>query len=375
MKIAYCLKNLDLVGGLQKIVVSKANWLVEHGFDVTFILTDIESNSYAYSLDDRIKIIDLKINYFKQKSRGILLKIFHHFLNRHLHSKRLKNIINDYDIVISTFGNEMGIVCDLTGNFKKILEFHGSKDIYDSYAPAKGIRSIFDKYFRHQMSKQIEKFDRFVILSESEKKKWNKKNIAAIPNALFDAEKHNHNYTTESKKIIAVGRLSEEKDFETLINIWGEASLDNWQLHIYGDGPLYCNLKQFVSDKGLDGSIFLEGYTPDLDSIYGDAAIYLLTSKYEGFSLATLEACSYGLPIIAFECGGEVPEMVRENYNGYLIKNRDSEKFIEHLRFLTENPNKRLIMGNNSQNIPSYYTVDYIMNKWTVLFKELTGNR
>lgn len=373
MKIAYCLKNLETIGGLQKILILKANWLVNHGIDVTFILTDVNVDKFIYCIDGRIKIINLEINYFKQKTRNIISKTYYHFYNKFIHRLRLKNIIDDYDIVISTFGNEMGLLSGMSNKCKKVLEFHGSKDIYDTYVPRNGLRSIIDRYYRQQMFQQIERFDRFIILSEAEKDRWNSNNIAVIPNALFDAQNCNIRNRKLSKKIVAVGRLSEEKDFETLISMFQNIYHRGWQLHIYGDGSLQSKLDGIIQKSKLKDCVFLDGYTSNLDEIYSDAAIYLLTSKYEGFSLATLEACAYKLPIVAFDCGGEVSQLVKDGINGYLIKERNQTQFVQKLNYLIENPEVRLVMGINSEKIVSNYNVDLIMGKWIMLFNELTN--
>lgn len=374
MKIAYCLKDLITIGGLQKIVILKANWLVDHGFEVIFIITD-GCKEIPYKIDNRIKIINLNINYYKQKSRNYLSKIYYHYYNTYLHRKKLKDTLSRFniDIVVSTFGNEMGILSGISCKSKKILEFHGSKYIYEKYVPETGIRRILDRYFRHQMYRQIRSFDKFVILSEKELHSWNSNNVVAIPNALFDVAANDFGDCGESKKIVAVGRIEAEKDFRTLVEIWREVSINHkgWKLYIYGYGSEYTTIQNEISKYHLDNTIQLPGYISDLDHIYKDAAIYVLTSKYEGFSLSTLEACAYGLPIVAFECGGEVAAMVRDGYNGYLIKNRDTKKFVEKLITLIENPEIRINMGYCSKSIPANYSVTSVMEKWIQLFDGL----
>lgn len=370
MKIAYCLKDLKTKGGLQQIVVSKANWLVNHGCEVDFLLTDSCAGNIEYQLDERIRIINLEVNYFRQKSRRFASKIYFHFYNKYVHRIRLRDIINNYDIVISTFGNEMGILSGLKCRCKKILEFHGTKAIYDTYCPQRGLRGIVDKYYRSRMYNQIKSFDKFVILSENEREKWNSDNVTVIPNALF-VEKSHCARIINSRKVVAVGRLAPEKDFESMISIWGRISAKDWKLHIYGDGSSYSSLQRQICEAGLTESVVLNGFESDLDVIYSDAAIYLLTSKYEGFSLSTLEACMYGLPIVAFECGGEVSKMVNNNINGFLIESRNSDEFVKKLTYIMNNPEIRIEMGKRSKDVTMNYEVEYIMNKWISLFREI----
>ena len=106
------------------------------------------------------------------------------------------------------------------------------------------------------MKKKCEKLQRLIVLTEEEKTSWkNKKNIEVIPNPLpFSLEESS---SLENKKAIAVGRLAFEKGFDSLIRTWEivNEKYPDWELSIYGNGPLKDELIQLIKDKGLKLSV------------------------------------------------------------------------------------------------------------------------
>ena len=127
---------------------------------------------------------------------------------------------------------------------------------------AKGIRGIINRINYNSIYKNISKFDRFVILSEHELNVWALHNAIAIPNACY--MNVNISYNSNSKTVIAVGRLSKEKDFSTLLDVWKivQSDIDGWNLKIYGDGPEHSSLAYKIESLNLSGSTAINGNLP-----------------------------------------------------------------------------------------------------------------
>lgn len=107
----------------------------------------------------------------------------------------------------------------------------------------------------------------------------------------------------KNKKIIAMGRLNNQKGFDLLIEAWSklESDFKDWEVNIFGDGALKEQLQKQIDNKNLK-KIFLRGYSKDVAKDMADASIFVLTSRYEGFGLVLLEAQALGLPCVSFDC-------------------------------------------------------------------------
>ncbi len=97
-----------------------------------------------------------------------------------------------------------------------------------------------------------------------------------------------------------VGRLHEVKNYKFLIDIFEEVLKEkrNAVLVLAGDGPQKSELKEIVSEKGLSEKVYFLGNRSDIISVYSAMDVFILTSKHESCSLATLEAQAVGLKCV-----------------------------------------------------------------------------
>lgn len=374
MKIAYLKIDMASIGGLERIICQKMNWLAANAYDVYLITTDSRGEAPCYPIDSQIKQIDLDVNYNAQKHRGLLKRIFYFFLNNARHKKRLKKELKSIcpDVVISTFGNDMSVLSAMKLNAKKVLEYHGTKKVYTEYQQVKGFRGLIDRLMIRAMYRQIKKFDKFVILSQHELSEWAMPNAIAIPNSINIQAVEQR---IKKKKVIAVGRLSPEKDFQSLIDIWSFVvdRLDGWTLEIYGEGPEKEGICERISTLGLDDSIRLHGFTDNLSEIYGDASLLLLTSLHEGFGMVLVEAHHFGVPTIAYKCGGGVSEVIIPDQNGYIIPERDNKLYCDKVISVLTNPDLLERLSKGAVTLSKRYDEATVMRKWTQLFENIVG--
>lgn len=181
---------------------------------------------------------------------------------------------------------------------------------------------------------------------------------------------------SSTKKIISVGRLCYQKNYPLLLAIAKEVLQKNegWQWDIYGEGPDRAEIERIIADYGLEQKVILKGQDPDLYDKYGQYAFLVMTSRYEGFSMALLEATGNGLPLIAFDVYCGPGEIIRDGYNGYLIKAFDKEDMIEKIDCLCKSNNKRLAMVQNALSMSSLFLIEPILSRWQQLFSGLLSN-
>ena len=89
----------------------------------------------------------------------------------------------------------------------------------------------------------------------------------------------------------------------------------------------------------------------------------------ESFGIVLLEAFSYGLPCVAFDSAVGATELISNNWDGYLISDRDKEKMARKIAQLIKDQNRRIIMGNNGKKKAMKYSADIIKEEWINLLK------
>lgn len=362
MRIVYCIPSLYNSGGTERILCNKVNWLARHGYQVAVVTTDQKYRPSFFEFEPSVAFYDLGINYEDNHNRCILDKAYRFLLNKYHHKRSLTRFLKEWkpDITISMFYNEMSFLPKINDGSRKILEFHFCYEML--------VRSNTERRVKKMIS-EASMFDAFVVLTEEDKVQWNKvlNNVQSINN--FVTVKQGQNANLNSHKIIAVGRLAEQKAFDKLLDIWSFSErTDDWELHIWGDGPLRNYLTDKINELGLEKQTFLNGKTNDMESKYSDSSIFVMTSLFEGLPMSMIEAESYGIPVVtySFPCGPK--DIITDGVNGYLVDYDDSNAFSERLNKLMNNDDIRKSLGRAALIDSKRFTEDTVMEQWAQLF-------
>jgi L-malate glycosyltransferase len=97
-------------------------------------------------------------------------------------------------------------------------------------------------------------------------------------------------------KIISVGALREQKNFSFLVEAFKQLKDMPVELHIYGTGNLLNELEQQIQAAGVN--VQLKGEAANIEAILQQYDLYVMASKFEGFSLSVLEAMAMGMPLL-----------------------------------------------------------------------------
>ncbi len=377
MKIIYCLPSTFRMGGTERVVTAKANYLVTHGYEVVIITTDQGRQSSYFPLDERVQCIDLNINYEKNSTRPFLKKLFYFIYNRWLHRRRLKNVLMEQraNIVISTFFNEQPIVPKIQDGSIKILEFHFSRVVFQ-YMQRQGIYRWVEKWGERQARKAISRYKKFVVLTVQDADNWgNLPNTQVISNMI--TTKRGRISDGENRRVIAVGRYESIKGFDRLLSIWELVIKEkkDWTLHIYGKGSMRERLEEIIDCKGLKTSAVLEGESSDLAEEYAKSSIFVLTSHYEGFGMVIVEAAAAGIPTVSFDCPCGPRNIIRDGQTGFLVEDGNIKKFADKLLMLMDDVNLRREMGRRAYEDSRQYLPEVVMKQWTELFEEMVRTK
>ena len=180
-------------------------------------------------------------------------------------------------------------------------------------------------------------------------------------------------YDAQSKKIIAVGRLEAVKGYDKMIaaaQAVFEAHPD-WHWDIYGGGTHRERIQRDIDARGMSEFITLHGDCRDVHSRYGEYALFVQTSYYEGFSLTLLEARRAGLPVVSFDCPTGPSEIVEDGVNGILVPAYDVDQLAQAINGLIEDGERRISMAAHSQDDLQKFSKEKLLKQWDALIEAL----
>lgn len=195
------------------------------------------------------------------------------------------------------------------------------------------------------------------------------KNGVIIPNPIEENLPYWNNDVCQ-KKVIAVGRLCPEKNFELLISsfvLFHDIHPDH-TLHIYGEGPLKDDLDKQIRSSGAEYYIKLEGFSEKIPELMLESIMFCQTSNTEGLSNAMLEALAIGIPTICTDCPiGGAREYIKDGVNGYLIPVGGRDELIQAMCNIVESRNLRFNMSKEAIKIRESLSLESICRKWEAL--------
>lgn len=140
-----------------------------------------------------------------------------------------------------------------------------------------------------------------------------------------------------------------------------------WQIRIphriVGDGPEMERLCAQARELGVEQSVEFAGATSNVEAHYRKAAIFCMSSRFEGFPMILLESLSFGLPVVSFDCETG-PSEVLEGTGGRLTAALDVEGLAENLLYFIKNPGERSEVQAKSLRKAEGYQPEPIMQKW-----------
>lgn len=379
MKIAYCTPSLYLAGGVERVLTTKMNWLVEHtDMEVYVILTDGAGKAPYYPLDPRVKVVQLGIDFEELWHLSFLKKGLVYLKKQRQYKKALKKALFDIrpDITDTLMRREVNFINDIKDGSKKIGELHVNRKNYRNFEANETnfIKRFFEKYWMNQLLKKVKKLERFIVLSEEDARNWHElDNVHVISNPL--PQLYSQRASLDAKKVVACGRYVYQKGFDLLIDAWKpvHAKHPDWQLDVYGKGEREPYQKQ-VEQLNLTSSLHLNKETTDIESKYAESSIFVLSSRFEGFGMVLIEAMNCGVPCVSFACPCGPSDIINDGVDGLLVEAGNVEQLAEKICWMMEHETERKEMGSKALAASERYSLSAIMNKWVELFHLVQGN-
>lgn len=349
MKIIQVITLSEPIGGAQMVLFNNTKAMVKDGHEVHIFV------GKEGALTSRLKELKVNVTLIPSLNRQINLiedvRCFYHV------RKLLKN--HNPDIVLS-HSSKAGILvrlaCLKTG-IRNIFTVHGW-----SFTP--GV-SGFKRYIYLVIEKLMGKFsDHLIAVSKYDYNLALEYNIVpeykirVVYNGSPDLKDKNCSKKGGVVSILMTARFSQQKDHLTLFKALQILKNEPIHVNLVGSGELYSKFVNLSKEMQLDDLITFHGGTDKMPYFLNKTDIFVLTSNFEGLPLSICEAMSVGIPILASDVGG-VQEMVKNDYNGYLIPREDYKYLAEKLMDLVQDRSLLERLGDGSRKTYlEYFSID-----------------
>ena len=202
------------------------------------------------------------------------------------------------------------------------------------------------------------------------------KKSAVIMNPIDIKVSRNDMKSTRDKKIVTVGRFVEQKNHKLLLSAFKEIASEypGLTLEIYGDGPNKEDIVNYAHDIKLYDNVVFAGNVSDVAERIKNAAIFALTSDYEGMPNALAEAMALGIPCVSTDCSpGAARMLIKDQVHGLIVPCNDIEALACAFKKLLSDPAYSESLGQNAMYVNELLNVDAIVSQWeTYLSSKLT---
>lgn len=353
LNICFLSGDMSRTGGTERVLSIIANELSKqkNKFNIHILSITNENNTSYFNLENEIKndrILKSKDVNFKKQYFQVVKGIRHYIKENNI------DILIDVEVIASLFS----IPATRFTKTKLISWEH-----FNFYEDNGSHLRIYARKLAARFSNCI------ITLTEHDKQNYLnnldiKGKVEYIYNPIEEVDDVECNI--KSKQIISVGRLTYQKGFDMLCDVAKVVLKDNkgWKWLILGDGEDKDKLRSKIKEYGLENKLILKGNVSNVEEYYKNSSLYVMTSRFEGLPMTLLEAKTYKLPIVSFNCLTGPSEIVKNNVNGYLINPENVEAMSNKLNILMNDENKIKEFSNNAQIDIEKFKLKPIIERW-----------
>lgn len=367
MKLTLVTSSLT-AGGAERVLSIMANYWAEKGHTISFVTLDSKDDDF-YVLNPSVRRYALALLHGSNSPWGILRK---HTLRLLWIRKTIKETNPD---TVICFMDRMNIATLLAmwGLNTPIIISERTDPRHHKIGPLWSILRRLT-YPRAQA---------LVVQTESVKK-WisnfyTKRFLYVIPNPLSLSNKStspNPDFYIPKKFIVSMGRMDKFKGFHFLIKAFSIVNKNkDWELVLIGEGKERSNLRQLSKQLGISSIVHMPGRIKNPDSILRHAEIYVLSSLYEGFPNALLEAMRAGIAVVSFDCPSGPAEIIRHGIDGMLVPAQDTEALAQTMANLMQDDELRKSLSRHAVDVTERFSLKKVMHQWEDVVKIVVSGK
>lgn len=363
-KITFLVLHLGY-GGIETSVINQVNTLA-NDYEIEIVSFYRLKNNQTDRIDSRVKIKYLydcgpnRDEFMKAVSERSFLNILSEGF------KAIDILIKKKVLVISNIIDcESKYIISTRYEFNMLLSKYGNKNSV-KIAEEHCYHNNNEKYIKI-LSNKYGNIDYLFALTktlEEDYKKFLKNNkhtkVVLVPNMLYDIP--DKTSSLKEKNIITVSRFDYGKRVDDIIKAFSMIDDKMWKLYIIGDGKEMDNLSHLIKELKLEDRVFLEGYKnkEEIEEYMLKSSLFLMASVTEGLPMVLLEAMSYGIPCIAYETASGVNDIISNDVNGYVIKDRNEEEYVKRINEVISDSELRERLGVNAKETSKKFSKEEV---------------
>ncbi len=378
MRILIIHRSFALVGGAERVIIDKANYLANSGHQLMLVSYEQGQHTVPYELQTSIEYRDLNCRFFTLSKYSPMMRLWNFFRLRSQFRRSLRNIVTSFraDVVVmaSDWQTLIDVVLDASGNIPVIAEFHNAYDYVMRNIGASGgkMRQKMTQLYYWYTLKNLKRCARLVVLTNADANNWRRhfSNIEVIPNPVTIYPDVIDDIPKDKGRIIFVGRFNREKRIDRLIDAFSMIAekYPEWHVDIFGEGNEKQNLLDQIARLALDNRVVIHEPTKAIYDEYKRSEMLVLCSEHEAYSLVLVEAMSCGIPCISFDCPIGPRELIRDGVTGLLALNGNVEDLSSKIEWLINNDLERRAMGIKARQFSAKFKLPVIMSLWENLY-------
>lgn len=278
------------------------------------------------------------------------------------------------------------LICDGVGSASKVMsmEPEAAYRIYtihtnhfdEPYTYGSNIKSDHVKLLNH-----IGELDALVVLTDSQKndivKQFkHKENVHVISNFITPFRR---SHLQETPKLVSmISRYHPEKQIDEAILAFREVvkKVPEAKLEIYGHGEDEDRLNTLINELKLQSSVSLMGYVTNVADVLARSNLTVLTSKFEGLNVVSLESMYCKVPVVSYDIQYGMSDIIRDGVTGFIVQAGDKKKLADRIIYLLNNPKVRKEMGEKAHyHVIKDYSKGKICSQWIDLFSKLESQK
>lgn len=355
-----CYTNKMNNGGAERVMSILVNELHNRGHEVILVNDYQYPNDYFIEPEVEHYYIDGSYN---QKDGNAWRRNFRRI-------KFLRNICKTHkiDVVLSFISD---------ANFRAILSTIGLKTknvISVRVDPATAYKSRK----RALLAKLFYSHAEGCVFQTQQAKEWYSQRIqkhsTVILNPVYNAFYDVENSPGKEKRIVSSGRLSTQKRFDVLIDAYSKihSLFPEYTLEIYGEGEEKEPLQKQINKLNLQNSAFLRGRSEKIYEDIKNAAIYVLSSDFEGLPNSLMEAMVLGLPCVSTDfSGGGARAIIDNGIDGFIVPCGDGDAIAEKVMEIIKDQNVAHQLSDNAYKKGKHFATQEVVDSWEQYLKRM----